>query len=275
MGKGEFVLQETITFYFNKKKYVISVSKILYIITAGINTEIHVSGGKVYNTKTTLSKYEEVLGDIFIKAYRGCIISVMAIHDITDRIYLSNGEALPYPPRKKKKIIEEFRLKQQNIINSFNNDDIPKTKEEYGEHYNGFDNMPFAFADIEMVFNEEHHAVDWIFRYGNPALASLEKMPPERLIGSSFDSLFANMDSKWLRGFERAALYGEMLEIIDYSPDIEAYLKVICFPTFKGHCGCILFNISEIEFIKNSSNTEKALSLYFRNTSPNKTESKE
>ena len=103
--------------------------------------------------------------------------------------------------------------------------------------------MPFAFADIEMVFNEERYAVDWIFRYGNPALARLEKIPLKKLIGSSFGSLFANMDPKWLRCYEQAALYGKTLEIVSYSPEIETNLKIICYPTFKGHCGCILFNL--------------------------------
>lgn len=108
---------------------------------------------------------------------------------------------------------------------------------------------PFAFTDIEMVFDEEKRAVDWIFRYGNPELARLEKLPLDRLIGNSFGSLFSNMDSKWLRSYERAVLYGEKLELIDYSPEIDTNLKVTCFPTFPGHCGCILFNISEIEFV--------------------------
>lgn len=100
------------------------------------------------------------------------------------------------------------------------------------------------------------------FRYGNPELARLEKLPLDRLIGNSFGSLFSNMDSKWLRSYERAVLYGEKLELIDYSPEIDANLKVTCFPTFPGHCGCILFNISEIEFVNSSEDTEKALMMY-------------
>ena len=56
---------------------------------------------------------------------------------------------------------------------------------------------------------------------------------------------------------------GETLEIIDYSPEIDTYLKVICFPTFPGHCGCILFDIARIRFTRNSSDAEKALMLYF------------
>ena len=117
-----------------------------------------------------------------------------------------------------------------------------------------------------MIFNEDNHAVDWIFRYGNPALAKLEKMPLEKLIGNSFGSLFDNMDPKWLYSYERAVLCGETLEIFDYSPEIDTHLKVICFPTFKGHCGCILFDISEINFTKSSSDSETSLKLYLGNT---------
>ena len=252
-----------ITIISNGRKIVISISTILYILMVNKTAEIHVSGDKIYETRMTLSQLEEKLGDGFIKVNRGCIVSAMAIHDITDNINLNNGESLIYTIRKKNQIIEQFRSKQKSIISSFRRDGIPITEEEYRKHYSSFDNMPFAFTDIEMIFNDESRAVDWIFRYVNPALAKLEKLPLERLIGSSFGSLFSNMDSKWLHSYERATLYGEMLEIIDYSPEIDTYLKVICFPTFKGHCGCILFDISEIEFTKNSSDAEKALMLYF------------
>lgn len=73
------------------------------------------------------------------------------------------------------------------------------------------------------------------------------------------------MDSKWLLAYERAALYHEVLEIIDYSPEIDTYLKIICFPTFEGHCGCILFDISEITLLQNSVNAQNALMRYLKN----------
>ena len=90
------------------------------------------------------------------------------------------------------------------------------------------------------------------------------KTPKEQLIDHSFGrSIFPNMDAKWLRSYERATLFGETLQIIDYSPEIDAYLEVICFPTFKGHCGCILFDISQIKFFRKTTDTEKALAIYF------------
>ena len=252
-----------ITIVSSGTKLVLNSATILYVLMIDKTAEIHVSGGKVYETRMKISELEEALGDGFIKVHRGCLVSVMAIHDITDHINLNSGESLIYTLRKKKQIIERFHVAQKRLVCGFSQDGIPETEEEYRAYYRSFEAMPFAFTDIEMVFIEENRAVDWIFRYGNPALAKLEKLPLDKLIGRSFSSLFSNMDSKWLRLYERATMYGETLEALDYSPEIDTYLKVICFPTFNGHCGCILFDISEIEYAKISSDTDKALMRYF------------
>lgn len=252
----------TITLSSNRQALVLSVSTILYALMVNKVAEIHVVGGKIYKTRMTLSELEKQLGDGFIKVHRGCLVSAMAIHDIDDCVRLSNGESLIYTLRKKNQLIRQFNEARRSIVSSFAENGVPMTGEEYRSHYSGFEQMPFAFTDIEMVFNEERHAVDWVFRYGNPALARLEKIPLERLIGSSFGSLFSNMDARWLPAYERAALYGETLEVIDYSPEIDACLKVICFPTFRGHCGCILFRLPEIRLTQTSSDAERTLQLY-------------
>lgn len=254
-----------ITIISNRKKIELNTSTILYINMMGKYAVIHVAGGGIYETRMTLDGLEKQLGEGFIKIHRGCIVAVMAIHDINDKVYLSDGECLEFTKRKKKQIFEQFKIKQKNIIGNFYEEGIPATEEEYRSYYSSFDKLPFAFTDIEMVFNEKSRAVDWIFRYGNPALARLEGVSLEHLIGNSFGSLFANMDSKWLRSYERAALYGETLELMEHSPEIDKYLKVICFPTFRGHCGCILFDISEIKLTRNSSDSEKTLMRYLQN----------
>lgn len=252
----------SIIIMYQKREIAIRSSSILYILMAGKIAEIHLSGGKVYKTRTTLHELEKKLDGGFIKIHRGCIVSVMAIHDITDKINLINGESLIYTLRKKKQIIDELLSGQKSIIHRFIGDNPPFTSEDYRRHFGAFEALPFAFTDIEMVFDDEKHAVDWIFRYANPALARLEKLPLEQLIGNSFSSLFSNMNSKWLPAYERATLYGEVLEVIDYSPEIDTPLKVICFPTFKGHCGCILFDIEEIKLIQTSDDAPGALMQY-------------
>ena len=253
----------------NRKQVILNVASILYVQMSGKNSEIHTVKNEIYKTRMAISQLISLLGDNFIEVYRGCIVSAMAIHDITDRIELLNGESLEYTKRRKSQIIDRFRYIQRRIVNSFPDDDIPSTKEEYCRCYSSFDNLPIAFTDIEMIFDEQKHAVDWIFRYGNSALAEVEKIPLDKLIGNSFGTLFSNMDSKWLKAYERATLYGETLEMIDYSPEIDTYLKIISFPTFKGHCGCILFDVSKIELTQNSDDAPKALELYLNGSSKN------
>lgn len=255
--------EKTITIISNRKHVTIGASTILYIIMNKKNIEVHVTGGEKYSARIALDELEKELGDGFIRVHRSCLVAAMAIHDVHKKIELVNGELLTYSPRNKRKIVEQLSQKRKTMIGGFLSEGAPRTLEEFHRHYRSFDFMPFAFTDIEMVLNDESHAVDWIFRYGNPALAKLEKLPLEYIVGKSFGRLFSNMDSKWLRSYERAALYGETLEIIDYSPEIDKYLKIICFPTFKGHCGCILFDISQIEYTQSSTEADKALLLYF------------
>ena len=242
--------QEFITVTFNRTKIAIRCADILYVIMSDDHCRIHMFDGNVYRCRMTLKELKKQLNEEFIEVKRGCMVAVSAISDIGDRILLSNGEKICYTKRKKRVLREELQKNQELIIAKISKKKLPLTAEEYRKYYKICDALPFAFTDIEMVFNEEKKAVDWIFRYGNPELARLEKLPLDRLIGNSFGSLFSNMDSKWLRSYERAVLYGEKLELIDYSPEIDTNLKVTCFPTFPGHCGCILFNISEIEFVR-------------------------
>lgn len=246
----------------NKKEIQIEKRTILYIKMERNNANIHVCDGTVYKTRITMEELEVILGNGFIKIHRSYLVSVMAIHNIDDKVYLINDEAIKYVASKKKEILAQLSQGRQEIINSFHGDGVPKTIEEYSNYYRSFDNMPFAFADIEMVFNEELQVIDWIFRYGNQELAKLEKTPLDKIIGNTFGSLFDNMDSKWLISYERAAFFGERLKIVDYSPEIDKYLDIICFPTFEGHCGCILFDISTVTAVAKSDDSAKALMLY-------------
>lgn len=232
-----------LTITVNRKRIMLNVNTILYADAQRNDAQIHLLDGTVYRTRITLSALEKGLGEGFLKVGRHRLVSVMAIHSVTDTINLITGEALSYPPQRKSQLRSQLASRQKLFIDSLSGEGTPATLEEYRAHYRCFETVPFAFADIEMVFNEERYAVDWIFRYGNPALARLEKIPLKKLIGSAFGSLFANMDSKWLRCYEQAALYGKTLEIVSYSPEIDTNLKIICYPTFKGHCGCILFNL--------------------------------
>ena len=200
-----------------------------------------------------LSTASAAVGSGFLRTDRATLVSAKGIHTIGKKIELINGELLSFTRRRKRELKEQLCAGRRQIVQELVGSDAPATREEYQRHYASYDSAPFAFTDIEMVFNEERAAVDWIFRYGNEALARLEKTPLEQLIDHAFGSIFPNMDAKWLRVYERTALYGETLEITDYSPEIDTDLRIICFPTFRGHCGCILFDQAEIQTVRTGS----------------------
>ena len=253
----------TLSVVCDRQKLSLDIRTILYIIMHENVAEIHCIGGKVYRVHITLEKLEEQLGARFLKPHRSRLVSVMAIHDITDKINLNNGERVSYVARRKKELIAELMAKRSVLIQNISGETRSMPTDGLQDYYRCFDALPIAFTDIEMVLDEGHNAVDWIFRYGNIALARLEKVPLNELIGRSFKSVFPNMDTKWLKSYERAALYGETLELIDYSPEIETYLKIICFPTTPGHCGCLLFDIAELKTAKDSGDTGNAKLRYF------------
>ena len=235
----------------NRTHITLMAEDILYLSLSGRKTAIHITGDRIYETYTPIDELAKNLGSTFIRVDRCYLVSAKAIHDVTKTIALINGGSLDYARRRKREIVEQVRIERQKIGQTLERNDAPTSREAYHRHYASFDHMSFAFTDIEMVFSEEHSAVDWIFRYGNRALAELEK-----LIDHSFGSIFPNMDAKWLRVYERTALYGETLEITDYSPEIDTELKIVCFPTFPGHCGCMLFDRRRIQTVQSSTSED-------------------
>ena len=250
-----------ITIISNRRKRILQVNKILGIHMRRKHADVYMSDGEVIETRTTYKEFEELLGNGFIEIRRGSLVSAIAIHDVTETVNLNNGVMLKYTVSRKKEI--ETRLYQQRryVINQFPVEGIPRTEEEYCKYYSGFENLPVAFTDIEMIFDDECRAVDWVFRYGNQALADLENVPLDKLIGRTFGNIFPNMDEKWLRSYERAVLFGETLGMNEYSPEVDKYLNILCFPTFAGHCGCILIDISKVQHIKNMDHPENIIKI--------------
>ena len=123
--------EKTITIVSDRRNIVLKTGTILYVLMNRKYAEFHVLGDHVYKTRMTLAEIEEKLRDGFLKIHRGCLVSAMAVHDIKDRVDLSNGEALEYTVRKKKIILKELQSIQEKMIHEFRSENIPKTKEEF------------------------------------------------------------------------------------------------------------------------------------------------
>ena len=100
----------------DRKNVTLYSDVILYIIMHGKIAEIHIVGGSVYETRVALKDLEGLLKEEFVKIHRGCIVSVKAVHDVTNTVNLSDGEELLYTVRKKKQIVSELQEKQKKMI---------------------------------------------------------------------------------------------------------------------------------------------------------------
>lgn len=250
----------TVTVQVDGRPVTLDISSILYVEMEKNYANVHLSKDEIYRTRTTMVKLAPLLGEGFLFVRHGCLVSVIAIYCITDKVYLVNGESLEYTEYNKAAIRREFAERKGQLLRSLA--EQPEPERDYLAHYRVFDTLPIAFADIEMIFDEEDNAIDWIFCYGNPALAELERVDLDRLLGNTFSSVFPDMDKKWLRSYERAVLFGETLNIVDYSPEIDTKLNILCFPTFTGHCGCILMDIDKMHFFRAATSTENAIATY-------------
>ena len=102
------------------------------------------------------------------------------------------------------------------------------------------DEMPLAYCVIELVFDEDGHGVDFIFRYCNKEMAVVEGVPVEEMLNRSFYEVFRNGDRKWLVSYADVALNGTKHTLKVFSPEIGKDLTIYCYQPEPGFCACVL-----------------------------------
>ncbi|WP_125142373.1 GGDEF domain-containing protein [Clostridium transplantifaecale] len=120
-----------------------------------------------------------------------------------------------------------------------------------------FDKMPIAFTIIEILLNDKHEPIDFIFRYANQAHARLEEVDLENMLGHRFyKELFPEKhDKKWLRYYYSSAFQGKNHELHEYSAEIDKYLKIICYPWhIPGYCACVLMDETDLVEVQRQLN---------------------
>lgn len=60
------------------------------------------------------------------------------------------------------------------------------------------DDIPVAYCVIKLVFDEEGHGIDFIFRFCNQHMEVVEGIPIEKMVNHSFYEVFKNGDIRML-----------------------------------------------------------------------------
>ena len=119
-----------ICFRFHKQEYKIAISTILYATMQKGIIYIHTVDGTIYRERTSLRIMEEQLGDSFLKINISTLVAIRYIREISDKIWLSNGEGLPYVVRNKRRFMKWIVDEKKKMAEHHAGEDIPKTEEE-------------------------------------------------------------------------------------------------------------------------------------------------
>ena len=217
------------------KKHGLCAENILYIYRKDRKTVIQRSDGEefalfipVQNVLSALPESE------FLSISKGTVVCRSHIVNISDDGIYTMSDGRTFQGRKRD--MSSHRRLRTEI-------GLAKTKPHplsMLEKCSLLDDMPLAFCVIELVFNQDGHGMDFIFRYCNAEMANVEGVPVEEMLDRSFYEIFRNGDKKWLVAYADVALNGTKHTLHDYSPEINKYLTIHCYQPEPGYCACVL-----------------------------------
>lgn len=221
------------------QKNNIYINNIKYITRENKKTYIYLTNDKCISCFYTIKALSEILPkDIFYTIKKGTIVSKNYILNIEKNIYtMLDGRIFEGRKRglsKHKELNSSLNLHNNFCISSVA--DIQKS-------FSILDDMPMAFCVIELIINEKHHGVDFIFRYCNKEMEILEGKTLDEMLNHSFYDIFANANRKWLAAYANVALNGIPSTFTSYSPEIQKTLHIRCFQPLEGFCACLLMEV--------------------------------
>ena len=217
------------------KKHGLCAENILYIYRKDRKTVIQCSDGEEFALFIPVQSVLSALPEReFLSISKGTVVCRSHIVNISDDGIYTMSDGRTFQGRKRD--MSSHRRLRTEI-------GLAKTKPHplsMLEKCSLLDDMPLAFCVIELVFNQDGHGIDFIFRYCNAEMANVEGVPVEEMLDRSFYEIFRNGDKKWLVAYADVALNGTKHTLHDYSPEINKYLTIHCYQPEPGYCACVL-----------------------------------
>lgn len=237
-------------------KHNIEITHILSAFCRGKNLVICLDSGKEISCTMQLYELVERLPeDEFVMIRRGTILRKSGILSIDNNGTYTMIDGRTFQGRKRY-LKEHKELRETLGLNSSDTYTDPLQKQSpvplsFLEKCSLLDDMPLAYCVIELVFDENGHGIDFIFRYCNKQMEVVENTPLDEMIDQSFYAVFKNGDRKWLITYADIALNGGQRTLHDYSPEINKTLTIYCYQPQPGYCACVLVpDVSSSDMIK-------------------------
>lgn len=216
-------------------KHSINPEHILYIVRKDGKTVIHLNDGRMVQTFSPLKSLVEKLTELsLLSVNKGVVLNEREIVSVEKGVYtMTDGATFPGRIRTPGAHNRNARLLNHQLPSPIH---IPKN---LFERFSVLDKMEIPFCVVEIVFDQSHHGVDFIFRYCNRAMAEYMGQPLDALLNRSSFELFPDGDKKWAITYAEVALNGVSRDVVAYHAVHDTYVRVHCFQPKEGYCACI------------------------------------
>ncbi len=218
-------------------KHQLQPTNILYITKEDHHTMVRLKDGTTLETTIPLKYFLPALPEGgYLNITKGVVISSADIEKIEGNVYtMRDGTTFTGRVRglgehkANRKALENHPLTTNRLIS-----------ETIFQQFSVMDHLPMPFCVFELVFNDEDHGVDFVFRYCNEALAKHEGHLREELLDRPHDEIFQRPDKKWALAYMEVALTGTSCSVHDIHPETGIPITVHCFQPGKNLCACLM-----------------------------------
>lgn len=235
----------------NRHLMQIPANSIIYANVTDKLCKIYLDNGESLNLFITISELMDKLGnEDFLRVSRSSLVAYTAIETVNqEEVLLYGGIRIPYSRSRRKEIIDKARncMERQVVCRD---ESRPLATLDFSRDFCFWDNVPVGFGVLEFVSDGGGRFSDFIFRYANHALGVIEGVARESLLDHAYGQIFKGSHSKWLAIYSKVAFMGDTVELIDYSPEIDKELLVICFQPAYGYCACIVCDATDKYYLQ-------------------------
>lgn len=223
------------------RRHHILPQDIKYMVHSDQRTVLYLLDGRQITSTLPLKVIYGSLSDReFWSIQKGIVVSVRNTVSIDDSGVYTMVDGKTFKGRSRNPAEHKRRRDMLNLPMSKNRYADSKLPQKLLQQCVLLENATMAFCVIELIFSENGHSFDFVFRYCNKEMENLEGMSVENILGHSFYEVFPRGDQKWIVPYADVAVNGTSKCIHDYSPEIQRDLTIHCFQPMPGYCACLL-----------------------------------
>lgn len=220
-------------------KYNLRPTDISYITKGNRHTLVKLKDGQELETTIPMKYFVPALPEgAYLHITKGVIIASSEIEKIEKNCYtMRDGTQFTGRVRGAGEHKTNRQLLEKKETIQMSNRLISDT---VFQQFSIMDQLPLPFWVTELVFDDDAHNVDFIFRYCNEAMAKHEGLLREEILDQARDVIFPHRNKQWLLTYMEVALTGKACDIQDIHPKTGAKVTIHCFQPAKNLCACLL-----------------------------------